>query len=178
MTRHAMDQVKGIGNWITIPVLQEFIDQRDARAEKYNPRGRTLDKLKMDIECEIFEWWMIHEGKWDDSDRWEIDGVCPVYGNVDVKFVKKWYNLTCQKLIYLLRQRDITEHFLFCEWKYRPSHNGEDRLLVDGDTVQVSILGALEYWDLINNLKTSKYNGFYADVKTLLKMDEAESNDD
>ena len=33
-------------NWITIPVTQDFIDQRDARAEKYNPRGRTLDKLK------------------------------------------------------------------------------------------------------------------------------------
>ena len=39
-------------NWITIPVTQDFIDQRDARAEKYNPRGRTLDKLKMDIEID------------------------------------------------------------------------------------------------------------------------------
>ena len=166
-------------NWITIPVTQEFIDQRDARAEKYNPRGRTLEKLKMDIECEIFEWWMIHENKWDDSDRWEIDGICPVYGNVDVKFVKKWYNLSCQKLIYLLRQRDIVETFLFCEWKYRPMDGVADRLLVDGDTVQVNVLGGLGYWDLIDSLKTSKYNGFYADVKSILrKMDGAEQDDD
>tara|TARA_R110000824_G_C14887162_1_gene644033 strand:- start:350 stop:529 length:180 start_codon:yes stop_codon:yes gene_type:complete len=53
-----------------------------------------------------------------------------------------------------------------------------DRLLVDGDTVQVNVLGGLGYWDLINSLKTSKYNGFYADVKSILhKMDGAKQDD-
>ena len=77
-------------NTATIKVTQDFIDQRDERSKKYNPRGRDGIQLRMDIECEIFEWHMIKEHKWQDDTRWEIDGVCPVYGNVDVKFIKKW----------------------------------------------------------------------------------------
>ena len=44
---------------VDINVTKDFVNQRDARAEKYNPRGRSLEQLKLDIECEIFEWWMI-----------------------------------------------------------------------------------------------------------------------
>jgi hypothetical protein len=149
---------------VDIKITQDFIAQREERAKIYNARGRSEEQLRLDIECEVFEWWMISQGTWDDDDRWEIDGVCPIYGNVDVKFVKKWYNLSCQKLIYLLRQRDITEHFLFCEWVKRP-----ERLLEDGDIVAVNVLGAIPYWDLVNALRTSKYNGYYVDVKRLLQ---------
>ena len=51
---------------VDIKVTKDFINQRDARAEKYNPRGRTFEQLKLDIECEIFEWWMINKGTWKD----------------------------------------------------------------------------------------------------------------
>ena len=37
-------------------VTKDFINQRDARAEIYNPRNRSFERLKLDIECEIFEW--------------------------------------------------------------------------------------------------------------------------
>ena len=149
---------------VNITVTQDFIDQRDARAKKYNARGRSDLELRMDIECEVFEWHMIKEGKWKDDDRWEIDGHCPVYGAVDVKFVKKWYNIPCQKMVYLLRQRDITNSFMFCEWVERP-----ERLLEAGDEVAVRVLGAIDYWELIDSLRTSKYNGFYVDVKRQLQ---------
>jgi len=148
---------------LEINVTQDFIDQREDRAKIYNPGKRSELQLRLDIECEIYEWYMISESKWDDDDRWQVDGVCPIYGNVDVKFVKKWYNITCQKLIYILRQRDITEHFFFCEWSKRP-----ERLLEAGDKVTINLLGAVPYWDLLDNIKTSKYNGYYADVKKLL----------
>lgn len=151
---------------INIPVTQDFIDQRDARAKKYNARGRSEVELRLDIECEVFEWHMIKEGKWKDDDRWQVDGICPIYGAVDVKFIKKWYNVSCQKMVYLLRQRDITRHFIFCEWASRP-----DRLLEAGDEVSVRWLGGLSYWDVIDNLQTSKYNGFYIDAKRLLQTE-------
>ena len=41
---------------VDINVTKDFINQRDARAEIYNPRGRSFERLKLDIECEIFEW--------------------------------------------------------------------------------------------------------------------------
>jgi len=147
----------------SIEVTQDFINQREQRAKIYNPGQRSETQLRLDIECEIFEWDMISKGIWDDDDRWQVDGVCSIYGNVDVKFIKKWYNIPCQKLIYILRQRDITETFFFCEWNYRP-----ERLLEDGDQVKVNMLGALPYWDLLDNIKTSKYNGYYVDVKKLI----------
>jgi hypothetical protein len=86
-----------------------------------------------------------------------------VYGDVDVKFVKKWYNLTCQKLIYILKQRDLIEHFIFCEWAERP-----ERLLEAGDIVKVNVLGAIKYWKVLDALRTSQFNGYYVDVKKLI----------
>jgi len=150
---------------ISITVEQDFIDQRDERSKKYNPRGRTGLQLRLDIECELFEWYMIETHKWQGDTRWEIDGVCPIYGNVDVKFIKKWYNLSCQKLIYILRQRKLVDHFIFCEWNERP-----ERLLEAGDEVKVNILGALQYWEALDNLKTSQFNGYYIDVKKIISQ--------
>mgnify|MGYP003117058099 FL=1 len=148
---------------VDIKVTKDFINQRDARAEKYNPRGRTFEQLKLDIECEIFEWWMINKGTWKDHDAWQVDGIDQLWGNIDVKFIKTWYNVPCQKMVYLLKQRELTDAFLFCEWNERPQ-----RLLVPGDTVKVNPLGILEYWELIDIIKTSKYNGFYADIRKYL----------
>jgi hypothetical protein len=151
------------GKLVEIKITQDFVDQRDERSKKYNARGRSEVQLRLDIECEVFEWYMISIKNWKDDSRWEIDGNCPVYGNVDVKFVKKWYNLTCQKLIYILRQRDLIEHFIFCEWAERP-----ERLLEAGDTVKVNVLGAIKYWKVLDALRTSQFNGYYVDVKKLI----------
>ena len=142
-----------------ITVTKDFIDQRDARAEKYNPNGRTLEKLKLDIECEIYEWSMIKENIWQDHRSWKVDGI--FNGEYyDVKFIKQWYNIACKKMIYLLQQRNVCTHFVFCEWASRP-----ERLLEAGDEVVVNRLGKIEYWDLINMIKPSRFNGFYADVR-------------
>ena len=162
------DDTKLIKSRKLITVTQDFIDQRDARAEKYNPNGRTLEKLKLDIECEIYEWAMIKEGHWADYDGWKVDGVFNNNVFIDVKFIKTWYNIAPKKMIYLLQQRDIVTDFIFCEWGSRP-----ERLLEAGDEVVVNRLGKIEYWDLINMIKPSRFNGFYADVrKELLNADD------
>ena len=148
---------------VDIKVTKDFINQRDARAEKYNPRGRTFEQLKLDIECEIFEWWMINKGTWKDHEAWQVDGIDQIWGNIDVKFIKTWYNIPCQKMVYLLKQRELTDAFLFCEWNQRPQ-----RLLNANDVVKVNTLGILEYWELLDIIKPSKYNGFYADIRKYL----------
>ena len=149
---------------VDIAITKDFINQRDARAEIYNPRNRSFEQLKLDIECEIFEWHMIDKGTWQDHIDWQVDGVDQLYGNVDVKFIKTWYNIPCNKMIYLLKQRDLTDNFYFCEWHERPQ-----RLLVAGDIVKVNTLGILEYWELVDIIKPSKYNGFYADIRKHLE---------
>ena len=148
---------------VDIKVTKDFINQRDARSEKYNPRGRTFEQLKLDIECEIFEWWMINKGTWKDHEAWQVDGIDQIWGNIDVKFIKTWYNIPCQKMVYLLKQRELTDAFLFCEWNERPQ-----RLLIVNDVVEVNPLGILEYWELLDIIKPSKYNGFYADIRKYL----------
>lgn len=149
---------------VDIAITKDFINQRDARAEIYNPRNRSFEQLKLDIECEVFEWHMIDKGTWQDHIDWQVDGVDQLYGNVDVKFIKTWYNIPCNKMIYLLKQRDLTDNFYFCEWHERPQ-----RLLVAGDMVKVNTLGILEYWELVDIIKPSKYNGFYADIRKHLE---------
>ena len=150
---------------VDIRVTQDFIYQCDARATKYNPRGRTYEQLRLDIECEIFEWWMINKGTWKHHSSCEVDGIDQIWGNIDVKFIKSWYNIPCNKMIYLLKQREITNAFLFCEWHKRPQ-----RVLKPGDKVQVNTLGILEYWELIDLIKPSKFNGFYADIRKHLNL--------
>jgi hypothetical protein len=150
---------------VDIRVTQDFIYQCDARATKYNPRGRTYEQLRLDIECEIFEWWMINKGTWKHHSSWEVDGIDQIWGNIDVKFIKSWYNIPCNKMVYLLKQREITDAFLFCEWHKRPQ-----RVLKPGDKVQVNTLGILEYWELIDLIKPSKFNGFYADIRKHLNL--------
>ena len=150
---------------VDIRVTLDFIYQCDARATKYNPRGRTYEQLRLDIECEIFEWWMINKGTWKHHSSWEVDGIDQIWGNIDVKFIKSWYNIPCNKMIYLLKQREITNAFLFCEWHKRPQ-----RVLKPGDKVQVNTLGILEYWELIDLIKPSKFNGFYADIRKHLNL--------
>ena len=67
-------------------------------------------------------------------------------------------------MLYLLKQRDLTDAFFFCEWSDRPS-----RLLKADDKVKVNTLGLVNYWDLIDLIKPSKFNGFYADIRKHLK---------
>ncbi len=150
---------------VDIRVTQDFINQCNVRATKYNPRGRTYEQLRLDIECEIFEWWMINKGTWKHHSSWEVDGIDQIWGNIDVKFIKSWYNIACNKMLYLLKQREITNAFLFCEWYKRPQ-----RVLKPGDKVQVNTLGILEYWELIDLIKPSRFNGFYADIRKHLNL--------
>ena len=81
-----------------IIVSQEFVDQCIARSNIYNAGERSEQQLIRDIECEIFEYHMISTDQWDDHDSWKVDGVSDVYGNVDVKFIDKFYVVGVQDL--------------------------------------------------------------------------------
>ena len=108
---------------------------------------------------------MINKGTWKHHSSWEVDGIDQIWGNIDVKFIKSWYNIPCNKMVYLLKQREITNAFLFCEWHKRPQ-----RVLKPGDKVQVNTLGILEYWELVDLIKPSRFNGFYADIRKHLNL--------
>ena len=144
----------------TINVTQEFVDQRDKRSEIYNPGSRSRLQLLKDIECEILEWHYIKSGVWQDDPRWEVDGHDPILGAVDVKFIQKYYNIPPKKLVYILKQRGITNAFVFAEWKERP-----EELLKAGDKVTVNVIGWLAYEEAIKKIQASHFNGHYIDVR-------------
>ena len=143
-----------------ITVDKKFIMQRNKRGELYNPNGRSKERLLKDIECELYEYEMIKKGIWKDDDRWEIDGVAN-FGTVDVKTIRAYYNINRRKLLHILRQRGITDWYVFVEWKSRPK-----RLLKTGDKVEFNYIGKTSYEDLIKGLKVSfKTEGYYYDAR-------------
>ena len=143
-----------------ITVDKKFIMQRNKRGEKYNPNGRSKERLLKDIECELYEYEMIKKGKWKDVDIWKIDGVAP-FGAVDVKCISKYYNINRKKLLHILQQRGSVDYFYFIEWKERPN-----RLLKVGDKVEFNYITKVSYEELLENLKISfKTEGYYFDAR-------------
>ena len=150
---------------MVITVDQGFIDQRDERAGIYNPGNRTIEQLKRDIECEIHEYMMIREGVWEDHESWKVDGVAPGIGNVDVKFIDKYYNISHKKMAYLCWQSTHVHYFIFMEWVRRP-----DRLLRVGDEVEYRQVGVLSYDEFLKHVRPSNYNsGYYVHVRSVCK---------
>ena len=142
----------------------EFINQRDLRQQKYNARGRDLRQHLMDIDAELYEYYLINEKKYEDDDRWEVDFKSGGT-TYDAKCISKWYNISQMKMCYLLRQHGITDKFSFWEWQVRP-----DRPLEAGDHVVMNHLLTKDYWDIMKNIQPSKFNnGYYVDVRKMLK---------
>lgn len=152
-----------------IKVTQDFIDWRTEKAAMYNKRGRKTERFLMDLDCEILEWHMITTDQWMESDDWKIDGIIPDpdgYKAVDVKFIDKWYNISCTKMHNILQQRHCLDGYLFYEWVDRP-----ERPLSTGDRVDIRSIGYIPYEDLIDLIKVSrgKWGGFYADARSFLQ---------
>lgn len=116
----------------------------------------------MDLDAELYEHHMITTGQWEDYDDWKVDAVVPGVGNVDVKFISKWYNISNVKMLNILQQRFILDAYVFMEWVGRPQ-----RPLEAGDEVDIRYVKTLLYDDLCDRIKVSrgKWGGFYADVR-------------
>lgn len=144
-------------------VDQGFVDQCTEHSKIYNAGQRSQERLLRDIECEIFEYFMIQQGTWKAADTWKVDGISNIYGNVDVKFVDKYYNIAHKKMAYLAWQSTDLDTFIFCEWIDRPN-----RLLKAGDVVTINVIGYMSYKDFLKNLQPSNYNaGYYVNVRKL-----------
>ena len=147
---------------LTTKVSQEFIDWRADHAKLYRQGKRTDEQFLLDLDSEIHEYTLISNGLVEPHDDMMVDYECDEWGNVDVKFIDKWYNISCSKMLWMLKQRYTVDHYEFCEWVDRP-----DRPLEVGDMVTWQPIAVIHYDDIMDNLKTSQYNGFYVDVRKL-----------
>lgn len=146
-------------------VQRDYIIKRNQRAKKYNAHNRSKEKFLRDIECEMYEYEMIRTGAWEDDERWQVDGISARFGTIDVKCISRFYNLSRQKLVYILQQRGHTDMFCFVEWKSRPN-----RILKTGDIIEFNQLGYIPYFELFKHLKVSfKGDGYYVDVRKVLE---------
>ncbi len=150
---------------LEITVDQGFVDQCIEHSKIYNAGQRSQERLIRDIECELYEYYMISNNLWDKHDSWKVDGVSEVYGNVDVKFIDKYYNIAHKKMAYIAWQSTDLDTLIFCEWVERP-----DRKLEAGDVVKINVVGYLSYMDFLKNLQPSNYNaGYYVNVRKFAK---------
>ena len=148
-----------------IVVTEDFIEHRHEKLGIYNPRGRTDRKFKMDIDCELLEWFMLRTGDWYEHPSWMVDGITPEGKSIDVKFVQKYWNLSGSKITNILQQRKILDEYHFYEWVERPK-----RPLEQGDLCEVRCVGILSYDTVADNIRPSfKAQGqYYLDVRKLL----------
>lgn len=147
-----------------ITVKRSFVTQCNKRAEIYGLNGRSKEKQRRDIEAEIFEWYMIDQGLAKDYDSWKVDMVLPNLGRVDVKLIGKYYNISCSKFLNILQQEGEVDNYVFIEYIKRP-----DRQLKTGDQVSIRVLGSLTHRQVRENVKVSRFNGYYVDVHGFLR---------
>ena len=86
--------------------------------------------------------------------------------NIDVKFIRKYWNVSREKTLNLIKQRNDVDGYWFMEWVSKPS-----RPLVSGDEVEVRQVGFLYYGDVADNLRKSfkEPDGFYVDVHKIIQ---------
>lgn len=121
----------------------------------------------MDLDAELYEWEMLRTYEWVSHPSWMVDGIDKQGIRLDVKFIRKYWNVSREKTLNLIKQRKVLEGYLFMEWVDKPN-----RPLVAGDAVTVRQIGFLQYDTVADNLRKSfkEPDGFYVDVHTLIRQ--------
>lgn len=150
-----------------IKVPYEFIDYRTQRYGEYNQGKRSDRKFLMDLDAELYEWWMINHGGWTSWDGWEVDAFNTMELTVDVKFISKYWNLSRQSVVNIIQQRTVLDIYQLMEWVSRPN-----RPLEVNDEVTVRYLGVLPWADAADNIRVSGKDpyGFYIDARKLIEQ--------
>ena len=145
-----------------IEVTEGFIDHRTEKTFLYNTRKRSTEKFLMDLDAELLEYHMIHNGYWEEHESWMVDAIDDHGQTIDVKFIDKWYNISNQKMLNILQQRNILDVYSFWEYTERP-----DRPMRQGDKISVRHVNDVSYGSLADNIRVSrgKWGGFYADPR-------------
>ena len=149
-----------------IKVTQDFIDYRTDKSQIYNQRGRSDRKFLMDLDAELYEWDKLNYDEWRSHPSWMVDAYDEWDRKIDVKFIRGFWNVSREKTLNLIKQRDVLDGYLFMEWVSKPS-----RPLQAGDEVEVRQVGFLSYGDVADNLRKSfkEPDGFYVPVRKLLE---------
>ena len=147
-------------------VKPEFIEHRAEKALQYNQRGRSDRKFLMDLDAELYEWDKLNYDEWQAHPSWMVDAIDEWGRNIDVKFIRKYWNVSREKTLNLIKQRNDVDGYWFMEWVSKPS-----RPLVSGDEVEVRQVGFLYYGDVADNLRKSfkEPDGFYVDVHKIIQ---------
>ena len=154
--RHFMREV--------ITVNSNFLKHREEKFNQYNQRGRTDRKFLMDLDAELLEHTMIEKGRWFPHPSWMVDFMDKEGKSYDVKFIRGYWNVSREKTLNVIKQRNILNYFIFFEWDSKPN-----RPLQDGDEVTVQLVKTLTYDEVADNLRKSykEPDGFYVDVRKL-----------
>ena len=146
-------------------VKEDFLAHRAEKFEQYNQRNRTDRKFTMDLDAELLEFCMIRDGFWKEHNSWMVDAITPSGKTIDVKFIRKFWNVSREKTLNLIKQRNVLDQYAFFEWMGRPS-----RPFRAGDIITVRHVCTVNYDLVADNLRKSfkEPDGFYVEPRKLL----------
>ena len=95
-----------------IKVTEEFINYRTDKRHLYNQRGRTDRKFLMDLDAELYEWDKLNHWEWREHPSWMVDAYDEWDRKIDVKFIRGFWNVSREKTLNLIKQRDVLDGYL------------------------------------------------------------------
>lgn len=151
---------------IIAKVDQQFIDERDAKADKYNARNRSRERHLFDLDCEFFEYKVTQSHMF--SDFTLANGIShdldhPELGKVEVKCTNGKYVSLSENTL-----KHEFDNLLVFQFKNRP-----ERPFEVGDTIEMEVIGVYQREEFISLSKPSKYSGRFVWLNNLPAKTEA-----
>jgi len=147
----------------TIRVSKAFIEHRDELRNKFRKNGRQEEQMILNADRLLLEWTLINRGLVEESID-KLHDFCLHNYYIDLKCITtKYLNINhsmSSKIPWMLEgiSKNLLTHFAF----YRM--HGPARALQVNDKVKFEFLDCKEASYVLNNLKKSKYDGYYYEV--------------
>jgi hypothetical protein len=142
-----------------ITIDQAFIDYRNQMKWKFKANGRDENTRLMHADCLIIEYSLIQAAMASNPNVKEYDiDVNDFNAKVDIKIYDKWFNIPSDKLEWYKMniKKGLLTHFGFYRWVNKPT-----KPLEVGDVVQVTLTSVVSAEEVLRNLNTSQYDGWY-----------------
>lgn len=147
----------------TIHVDESFIQYRDELRGKFRKNGREEEQMILNADRLLLEWTLIKKGLVQESID-KLHDFCLHDSYIDLKCISsKYLNINHSMSNKIPWMRDGISKNLLTHFAFYKMH-GPKRGLQINDEVKFEFLNCKEASYVLNNLKKSRYDGYYFEV--------------
>jgi hypothetical protein len=152
-----------INSFGIIHVDESFIQYRDDLRSKFRKNGREEEQMILNADRLLLEWILLKRGLVQESVD-KLHDFCLQNYFIDLKCIAtKYLNINRAMSSKLAWMRDGISKNLLTHFAFYKMH-GPKRGLQVNDEIQFEYLNCIEASHVLNNLKTSRYDGYYYEV--------------